>query len=167
MDRLCLYAKNIMKKINQKYFKKVLGKFATGVTVISINNKEKFIGKTVNSFSALSLSPPLVLFSLDRKASSIIKFKNCEYLSINILNKKQINISKNFSEKNAPWNKTDVSYYFSKNKTPIIKNCLANLECKKIKFLTEGDHIIFICKVINFTYNDNLKPLLYFNSKYI
>ena len=156
-----------MKKINKKIFKKVLSKFSTGVTVVGINVEGINIGKTVNSFSALSLSPPFVLFSLDRKASSIIKFKNCEYLSINILNKKQINISKNFAEKNAPWNKTDVSYYFSKNKTPIIKNCLANLECKKIKFLIEGDHIIFICKVISFTYNDKLKPLLYFNSKYI
>ena len=52
MDRLCLYAKNIMKKINQKYFKKVLGKFATGVTVISINYEGNYIGKTVNSFNS-------------------------------------------------------------------------------------------------------------------
>ena len=84
MARFCLYAKNFMKKINNKLFKKVLGKFATGITVVSINNKGDKIGKTVNSFTALSLSPPLVLFSLDKKSSSLIKYKKSKLFGINI-----------------------------------------------------------------------------------
>ena len=54
-----------MQKVNNTNFKKAMGKFATGVTVITINYKKTYFGKTVNSFSSLSLNPPLVLFSLD------------------------------------------------------------------------------------------------------
>ena len=56
-----------MKKINSALFKKALSKFATGITIITMSQKENFLGKTVNSFASLSLNPPLVLFSLDKK----------------------------------------------------------------------------------------------------
>ena len=64
-----------MKKINSISFKKAMGKFVTGVTVISINSNNIYVGKTVNSFISLSLNPPLVLFSLDKKSFSLTKFK--------------------------------------------------------------------------------------------
>ena len=68
-----------MKKINSNLYKLAMSKFATGVTVVSINYNNNYIGKTVNSFSALSLDPPLVLFSLDKKSSSIQQYKNSKY----------------------------------------------------------------------------------------
>ena len=153
-----------MNKINNKIFKKVLSKFSTGVTVVGISINGENIGKTVNSFSTLSLSPPLVLFSLDKKASSLNKFKKCKFLSINILSNKQIIISKNFAKKSAKWK--NISFKYGKLKTPVIDKCIGNLECSKIKSITEGDHVIFICKVINAAFNDNIKPLIYYNSKY-
>ena len=154
-----------MEKINKKLFKKTLGKFSTGVTVVGINVGENKFGKTVNSFTTISMSPPLVLFSLDIKASSLNKFKKSDFLSINILGKNQIDISNTFAKKNIKWEK--INYVFGKFKTPLIKNCLANLECKKIKLLIMGDHIIFICKVLNASFIDKIKPLIYFNSEYI
>jgi len=154
-----------MKKIKNKTFKKVLSKFSTGITIVAINHNNIKTGKTVNSFSSLSLSPPLVLFSLAKNASSINKFKKSKFLSINILSKKQTNISKNFSKTNSNWKNID--FIISNLNVPLIKNCLGNLECKMIKLLNAGDHTIFICKVINVSFNDKLKPLIYFNSKYI
>ena len=154
-----------MKKISKKLYKDSLSKFATGIVVVGINLGGRFFGKTVNSFSAVSLSPPLILFSLDKKASSLNKYKKIKYLSINILSNKQKNISKIFSNKNLKWNYA--SFNKGKYSTPIIDNCLANLECKKLKILSQGDHYIFICKVISATYNKKLKPLLYFNSQYL
>jgi len=88
-----------MKKINQKNYKKTLSKFSTGVTIVGINVNNKVIGKTVNSFSSVSLSPPLVSFSLDKKSTEINQYKNSNYLSINILNNNQKNISIIFSKK--------------------------------------------------------------------
>ena len=82
-----------------------------------------------------------------------------------ILSSKQVEISKHFSMKNPNWGK--VPFKLSLLKTPNIINCIGNLECKKTKFYSYGDHILFLCKVLNSDFNNNLKPLLYFNSKYL
>ena len=154
-----------MKKINSKLFKLTMSKYATGVTVITINIEGKFMGKTVNSFASLSLDPPLVLFSLDKKSSSLKDYKNVSFIGINVLSKNQIKISNHFSNKNPLWDNTN--YFLSKKNTPIIKDCIANLDCEKIKTITQGDHIIFICKISEIIVNKNKKPLIYFNSNYI
>ena len=154
-----------MKKINKKLFKKVLSKFSTGITVVGINIKGINFGKTVNSFSALSTSPPLVLFSLDIKSSSLNYFKKSKFLSINILGENQIDISNIFAKKYPRWGKINCD--FGMFKTPIINNCLANLECKKTQLLIKGDHIVFICEVLNASFKDKIKPLVYFDSNYI
>ena len=165
MDRLSVYAKKNMKKINKSNFKKALGKFATGVTVICTYDKNQIYGITVNSFSSLSLSPPLVLFSLGKNSSSINSFLECKYLSVNILSKEQKKISNHFALNNHP--NDSISFFVGQKNTPLINNCIANLECKLIEKLKKGDHYIFICELINIKHDDKKKPLLYFNSKYI
>ena len=155
---------NQRKKINSTNFKKTLSKFVTGITIITINSKREFFGKTVNSFASLSLNPPLVLFSLDKKSSSLKKFINSKYIGINILSKKQKKISEFFSHKKNSWGNTD--FYLNKDGIPLIKNSLANLSCKNYKTLPNGDHIIFICKIVETKINKSLKPLIYYNNKY-
>ena len=153
-----------MKKINSNLYKLEMSKFATGVTVVSINYNNNYIGKTVNSFSALSLDPPLVLFSLDKKSSSIQQYKNSKYFGINILAKNQKKISTHFSKQKPKWG--DTSYFLTTNNIPLIKNSSVNINCKKIKNISQGDHIIFVCKIIEVKIF-NKKPLVYLNSKYI
>ena len=153
-----------MKKINNKNFKKTLSTFATGITVVATKKNSILYGKTINSFSSLSLSPPLVLFSLDKKSSKLNIFKNSEKVSINILSKKQKLISNNFAEKNPNWEK--IEYDILKSGNPIIKNCVSNLDCKIVDKINKGDHLIFICKVLEVHNNNKLKPLIYYNSKY-
>ena len=60
----------------------------------------------------------------------------------------------------------NINFIEGKNKTPIIPNCIANLECELTDKIKKGDHIIFICKILELQSNDKLKPLVYFNSKY-
>lgn len=153
-----------MKKISKENFKKALSKFATGITVVATNKKSILYGKTINSFSSLSLSPPLVLFSLDIKSSKLNIFKNSNTVSINILSKYQKNISNNFAQKNPDWK--NIEYDTLKNGNPIIKKCVSNLDCEITNKIKKGDHIIFICKIINISVDNKLKPLIYFNSKY-
>ncbi len=154
-----------MKKVNIKNFKKTLSKFTTGVTVVCVKDKNIIYGKTVNSFNSLSLNPPLVLFSLGNYSSSIKTYLKTKYLTINILSKKQKNISNHFSKKNPDLK--SVEFINGNNNTSFLKDCIANLECKLVDKIKKGDHIIFICKVINIKHNDLLKPLSYYNSKYI
>ena len=154
-----------MKKINKKNFKNTLSKFATGVAVIVTNKDLNLYGKTINSFSSLSLSPPLVLFSLSKTSSKLDIFNTSKLLTINVLSKNQKSVSDNFAKKNPNWQNID--YFFNKNGNPILKNCISNLDCKVIDKIKKGDHIIFICKVMKVLNNGKLRPLIYFNSKYL
>ena len=153
-----------MKKVNTKDFKKTLSKFSTGITVVCIKNNNSIYGKTVNSFNSLSLNPPMVLFSLGNYSSSIKKFSKTKFLSINILSNKQKKLSDNFASTTPKLE--NIKFVEGKNGTAIIPNCIANLECKLINKIKKGDHIIFICKILELQSNDKLKPLIYFNSKY-
>ena len=153
-----------MKKVSVKNFKKTLGKFSTGITVVCVKNNNTIFGKTVNSFNSLSLSPPMVLFSLGNYSSSIKQFLKTKYLSINILSSKQKKLSTNFASSTPKLD--NINFIEGKNKTAIIPNCIANLECELTDKIKKGDHIIFICKILELQYNDKFKPLLYFNSKY-
>ena len=109
MDRLNFFTKKFMKKINKDNFKKTLSAFATGITVVATKYNSILYGKTINSFSSLSLSPPLVLFSLDNKSSKLNIFKKCETITINILSNKQQLVSNNFAKKTPDWH--DIDYY--------------------------------------------------------
>ena len=153
-----------MKKVSVKNFKKTLGKFSTGITVVCVKNNNIIFGKTVNSFNSLSLNPPMVLFSLGKYSSSINQFSKTRFLSINILSRKQKHLSDNFAS-STPKLK-NIKFIEGKNKTPIIPNCIANLECELIDKIKKGDHKIFICKILEVQSNEQLKPLIYFNSKY-
>ena len=153
-----------MKKVSTKNFKKTLSKFSTGITVVCVKNSNSIFGKTVNSFNSLSLNPPMVLFSLGKYSSSIKKFSKTKFLSINILSSKQKKLSSNFASTSPSLE--NINFIEGKNKTAIIPNCIANLECKLIDKIKKGDHIIFICKILELQSNDKLKPLVYFNSKY-
>ena len=153
-----------MKKVNVKNFKKTMSMFSTGITVVCVKNKNAIFGKTVNSFNSLSLKPPMVLFSLGNYSSSLNQFSNTKFLSINILSSKQRKLSENFASSTPDLE--NINFIEGRNKTVIIPNCIANLECKLIDKIKKGDHIIFICKILELQSNDKLKPLVYFNSKY-
>ena len=153
-----------MKKVNVKNFKKTLSKFSTGITIVCVKNNNTIFGKTVNSFNSLSLNPPMVLFSLGNYSSSIKQFSKSRFLSINILSSKQKKLSDNFASSKPKLD--SINFIEGKNKTAIIPNCIANLECELTDKIKKGDHIIFICKILELQSNDKLKPLVYFNSKY-
>ena len=153
-----------MKKVNTKNFKNTLSKFSTGITVICVKNNNSINGKTVNSFNSLSLNPPMVLFSLGNYSSSIKQFSKTKFLSINILSSNQKELSNNFASSSPKLE--NINFIEGKNKTAIIPNCIANLECELTDKIEKGDHIIFICKILELQSNDKLKPLVYFNSKY-
>ena len=154
-----------MKKSNLKLFKLALSRFATGLTVVSINANKGFIGKTVNSFASLSLNPPLVLFSLDKKSTSLQLYKKANHIGINILSNKQKDLCEYFANNKPKWD--NVKFFLTRNNIPMIKNSVANIDCEKVKMISQGDHLIFICKVNEIKINKNKEPLIYLNSKYI
>ncbi len=154
-----------MKKINSSLFKSVMSKFVTGVTIITIKNNNNYIGKTVNSFASVSLNPPLVLFSLEKKSSYLTEYTKYSFFGINILSRNQKKLSIYFSKINPKWE--GIKFFLSKNNNPLIDGSVANLNCKNIKTIRQGDHIIFICKILEGQINTKLRPLVYLNTNYL
>ena len=146
--------------MNISTYKKVLSKYATGITVVAKkNNKNLIEGITVNSFVSISLKPSYISWSLDKTSSSFKKFKNLKFFNIYILSAKQIEVSNYFSSKNE----IKKNSIIAKN---LLKNNLAELNCKTIKKINIGDHLFFVAKVFKFNLKKEEKPLIYFASKY-
>lgn len=146
--------------MNISTYKKVLSKYATGITIVTKKNKNDLItGITVNSFVSISLKPAYISWSLDKTTTSFKKFNNLKFFNIYILSSKQTNVSNYFSSKNE-----------IKKKSVIVRNLfkynLAELNCKTIKKINIGDHLFFIGKVLNVKLKKEKKPLIYFASKY-
>ena len=123
------------------------------------NNKNLIEGITVNSFVSISLKPAYISWSLDKTSSSFKKFKNLKFFNIYILSAKQIEVSNYFSSKNEVQKNSSIA----KN---LLKNNLAELNCKTIKKINIGDHLFFVAKVFKFNLKKEEKPLIYFASKY-
>jgi len=95
----------------------------------------------------------------------VISFLITPFLGINILSNKQKNISQHFSKKQPKWN--DTKFFLTQKNTPMIEDSLVNIHCQINKKIKQGDHIIFICKVIDVLINNKKNPLIYLNSNYI
>ena len=153
-----------MKNLDSKFLRKTLGKYSTGVTVVtSIDNDRNPIGMTVNSFTSVSLLPALVLWCIDKKQPSYNSFMNAEGYAVNILSKDQNDICYKFASQLD--NKFEnVDWKISENGFPLVKNSLAWFDCKKWNYYSGGDHQILVGEVTSFD-SFELEPLTYWNGQ--
>ncbi len=150
--------------------RKAFSHYATGVTIMTSGVSALFpepLGITVNSFTSVSLKPPLVLWAIDKKSSRYHCFQQSSLFGISVLSKEQKHIAEYFT-KNAEitginhhdWQKTEKGIYF-------LKDSLSCFECKIINRIHAGDHTILIGEVIFYMYNPTRKTALtYYNSGY-
>jgi 3-hydroxy-9,10-secoandrosta-1,3,5(10)-triene-9,17-dione monooxygenase reductase component len=154
-----------MMQVDDREFRRALGHFATGVVVVTASNAGDRAGVTVNSFSSLSLQPPLVMFSLARNLRSFSLFQSAERIGVNILTADQRDISHRFAMAGSDkWAGTLASVGMSG--AVLIDDALAHLECELHSVVDGGDHAIFICRVLGFRTNDG-EPLMYFKGGYL
>lgn len=143
--------------------RRIMGSFATGVTVVTTNS-EPPTGLTANSVTSLSLDPPLVLFAVDKKASSHQAFQDTKCFAMNILTTQQQDISNRFATP-GPKDFSDLEIKTAETGAPIIANSLGWVDCKLVEVLPGGDHDIFIGEIVAGELNSG-DPLLYFAGKY-
>lgn len=148
-----------------KAFRAALGTFATGVTVITtIGRNSDRIGLTANSFNSVSLDPPLVLWSLAKKAYSLADFQYTKHWAVHVLAANQEHLSHQFSR--AGKDKfAGVAVEESPNEVPLLPGCAARFECRAVHQYDGGDHIIFVGEVLNFERNA-LPPLVFHSGQY-
>ena len=151
--------------IDQRHLRHALGRFATGVTVITTRTADgKLEGLTANSFSAVSLDPPLVLWSLRRSASSLSSFADSGYFAVNVLAANQCDLSRHFATPSKD-RFAEIDYAVGLGGCALLPDCLASFECSTEHTVTGGDHIIFIGRVLRATYRDG-EPLIFSAGKY-
>jgi flavin reductase (DIM6/NTAB) family NADH-FMN oxidoreductase RutF len=154
--------------LDQRSFRKALGCFATGVTVVTTRDPAASapIGVTVSAFSSLSLEPPLVLFCLGLKTSSLEAYRQFGYFGINVLSENQRDLSIRFASRSEDkWKGID--WEPGVTGVPLLPGCIASLECKLVNTVEGGDHLIFIGEVQRLTHQEGGAPLVYFRGAYM
>jgi len=146
-------------------FRRALGNFATGVTIMTAQNEQgEKVGVTANSFNSVSLDPPLILWSIDKNSSSFPVFEQASHFAVNILSGSQIELSNKFSRRNI--DKYDgTSYREGAGSAPMLENCSAVFECERHQIIEGGDHWIIVGKVVNF-HDQGRSPLVYHQGAY-
>lgn len=146
-------------------FRRVLGNFATGITVITARTADGAqTGVTANSFNSVSLDPPLILWSLDKRSTSHDIFERASHFAVNILAAEQIDLSNHFA-RTHPDKFAGIPHESGLGGAPLLADCAARLQCEAFQRLDGGDHWILIGKVVAFD-DFGRDPLLYHRGTY-
>jgi flavin reductase (DIM6/NTAB) family NADH-FMN oxidoreductase RutF len=127
--------------------RQALGRFATGVTIMTCLDAEgRRIGLTANSFASLSLAPPLVLWSLRLASPSLAAFEQASHFAINVLAETQVDLSRRFASA-VPDKFEEGAWSAGLGGAPVLAGCAAVLECERYAAHDGGDHRLFIGQV--------------------
>lgn len=151
--------------VDQSAFRAALGRFATGVTIVTtVDRRGRDVGMTVSAFASLSLDPPLVLICVDHDASIYGALAKASHFTANILSSGQEAIARRFAENNP--NRFDgVGYERGQNGTAVLYDVLGYVECNVVGRHGKGDHDIIIGAVeVAETFQG--QPLLYYRGGY-
>ena len=148
---------------NPRAFRDALGRFATGITVVTCATAEGPMGFTANSFAALSLDPPLVLWSPARASSRFSHYATAQHYAIHILDHAHTDWLARFNRGGAGFH--GLSHETDPNGVPIIHDALARFDCAQHATHDGGDHLIVVGRVLRAAHRDG-DPLLFCMGRY-
>ncbi|MGX9350076.1 flavin reductase family protein [Shimia sp. W99] len=143
---------------NQRIYRDALGCFATGVTVITAPTASGPIGMTANSFSSISLDPPLVLWSAAKNSQRYPFFAAATRFAIHVMRDDQKALALEFARRGDAFDQT--KWHSGAHDVPLIDSCLARFECRTQAVHDGGDHAIVVGEVTHVTLNDGA-PLVF------
>jgi flavin reductase (DIM6/NTAB) family NADH-FMN oxidoreductase RutF len=146
-------------------FRSVLGKFATGVTIITAMDGDEPVGVAANSFTSVSLDPPLVLFCVARSSTTWPRIERARKFAVNILGEHQEELSQLFAKTGAD-RVGRCDWHQGVGGSPVLHETLASLDCVFWAEYDGGDHIIVVGRVLDLGLEHDAGPLLFFRGKY-
>lgn len=148
--------------------RKVMGQFATGVTVITTQSADHLFGFTANSYTSVSLDPPLILFCLHKDSKGCPIFLHNQVFAVNILAADQIDVSNGFATKELSTEDRFglVNHATATTGSPVLEGVMGWLDCRLSSSIESGDHVIFIGEVVDMNFDADKGPLLYFQGGY-
>src|SRR5436853_6768449 len=153
--------------VSQADFRKTLGSFATGITVITLDSENEVHGMTANAFTSVSLNPMLVLVCLDHRARTHAHLHAKKRFGVNVLAEDQREISEYYarsSESHQHAEQAGARFERTKHGTPVLHGALAYLECRLHTAQAAGDHTIFIAEVEDVVFREG-EPLLFYRGE--
>lgn len=150
-------------------FRAALGRFASGVTVITVRTPEGRVhGMTASAFCSVSLHPPLVLVCVDHLAETYLHLRERGEFGVSVLKQEQAALSEFFADEERnpdAARRLGIHYKNMKSGMPVLENTLANLDCRVVEAHSAGDHTIFVAEVREVLLGEGV-PLLYFRGEY-
>lgn len=144
--------------------RRIMGHFATGVTVVTTRRGDDLYGMTANAFCSLSLDPPLVLVCVDKRAQMHEHLQESRFFAVNMLTEEQEALSRRFAMR-GPKEWSDLAISTKVTGAPIFDGVLAWLDCRVAEVLPGGDHHIFTSEILAGEVGAG-RPLLYFGGQY-
>lgn len=146
-------------------FRKALGQFATGVTIVTaLNAQGQPVGVTVSSFNSVSLHPPLVLWSMANSAASLSVFMACSHYAVHVMGAEQKELAMQFATKGIDrW--AGVAHQPGHTGVPLLAGAVASFECFNRSRYQEGDHVIFVGEVEHCSHRNDAAPLIYHDGR--
>jgi flavin reductase (DIM6/NTAB) family NADH-FMN oxidoreductase RutF len=147
-------------------YRAALGQFATGVTIVTaVDPQGRLIGLTANSFNSVSLTPPLVLWSLSKQSTSMPGLVAATSYAINVLGADQQLLAERFARKGI--DRFDgVAWKPGLSGAPLLPGVVATFECKQRSHHDEGDHLIFVGEVTHCSRRLGAAPLLFHGGRF-
>lgn len=149
---------------DSRAFRRSLGQFATGVTVMTASDGQRLVGMSVNSFSALSLEPPLILWSIRRESASWSVFERAGHFAVNVLAASQVELSNRFASSSAD-KFVGIDWLPDPQGAPLLPGVIAHMECALHQVVDGGDHLVLIGRVQRFARFDG-EPLVFTQGRY-
>lgn len=150
---------------DSREFRNALGSFPTGVAVITAEGIDAPLGITVNSFSSVSLDPPLVLWCLDKKSDRFGAFARAKHFVINVLGTQHSEISSRLARQGQHC-LDGMDMVPTSVGLPALADAIAVFECASHAVHDAGDHVILVGRVVNFFRQEAGAPLVFFKGKY-
>jgi flavin reductase (DIM6/NTAB) family NADH-FMN oxidoreductase RutF len=151
---------------HERDFRQALGRFGTGVAIVTATVDGERLGATISSFNAVSLNPALVLFSLSRGSGRLAHWKRASACAISILGEHQHELANRFARSGGDkW--ADLPDRRDGNGAPLLPSCIGRLSCVPYSISDGGDHEIFVCRVTEFEIEPGTpQPLLFYAGRY-
>lgn len=147
-------------------FKEGLGRWATGVTIVTARSGDKVHGMTVSAFNEVSLDPPLVLVCAERNSNTLPLIREGGAFAVNILSRAQEALSNRFASKRDEWRRFEgLDWDTGPTGAPLLRGVVASLDCRLVAAPEHGDHTVCIGQVEEVRHSDR-EPLLHFRGRY-
>lgn len=148
--------------MDNRTFRDAMGKFATGITIVTTEVAGEIKGMTVNAFMSVSLEPKLIAISIDKKASLYDILQTNPTFGVSVLKDEQKDVSMVFAKQKEQENPVPITKL---QDVPVVDGALVNLACKVVDKVVAGDHVILIGEVEDLVLRDG-DPVLYFGGSY-